>query len=608
MNRHPASTLPRRGLTATILASLSWTLWTSLVAIAAAQAPLTEYAVHPGYALEVDAEGFLLPTAIAFVPRPGDAPDAPLYFVAELHGSVKVVTVDRSVHTFAQVPAARGQKADLEGSSQSGLAGLCLDAERGYVFATYTEADAGGVLRNRIVRFTSTPGTLGLRATATDAIDAALLPFQSAPAHQIGTCAVKDGQLFVGVGDGGNFTASADVGTLLGKVLCMDENGLPCPSNPFFDATLAPAAGPYPPEAYVYAYGFRNPFGLVWVGDRLYAAENGIDLDRFLTVREGEDHQWRGTDQSLTVRADLVFVPVISPVQTTYLPTDSAFLDPDWDDMFVSAVFGGKRSNAGVIGYQDRDDEHPPTLPRYLLEHVGEPGTQHFSALALGPDGVYTAPMVPGATGSSPVLRIRHDPEAAHAVQVVPRESLESMTEMGILATHGCVSCHAIEGKGGGGGIGPSLDQFGLRWRLTQRLNSQAYEQQVALVDAIDEEPFRSWRVARQQVLQARGAERTWVWLRYYLQEPRFDRADTLMPNLGLQEEEAIALRAQLYRTVGLKAPGERGGGLWERGVAFLRANLRAVVAGAVTGAGLAAIVALSLALLLYRARRAPRA
>ncbi|MFO7544629.1 MAG: hypothetical protein R6W77_03950 [Trueperaceae bacterium] len=48
---------------------------------------------------------------------------------------------------------------------------------------------------------------------------------------------------------------------------------------------------------------------------------------------------------------------------------------------------------------------------------------------------------------------------------------------------------------------------------MTQRLNSKAYERQVALVDAIDEEPFRSWRAAQKEALRARGAEACAPWL-----------------------------------------------------------------------------------------------
>ncbi len=570
----------------------------SFGAIALGQAGLEQFAVQPGYALEIDVGGFALPTAIAFVPEPGDAPADPLYFVAELQGAIKVVTSDRTVHAFAQVPAARGQTTPLLGTSQSGLAGLCLDADNGYVFVTYTEADQGGVLRNRIARFASTPGTFDLAASETRSLDAMLAPFQAAPAHQIGTCVVHDERLYVGVGDGGNFAEAVHTDALLGKVLCLDENGAPCPDNPFLEGAVPAADGTFPPEAYVYGYGFRNPFGLVWVDGQLFAAENGIDLDRFLPVRKGEDHLWRGTDQSLTVRAELVFVPTISPVQTTYLPSDAAFVDATWRDRFVSAVFGGKGTSTGVVGYGGATDR-APDVPRYLLEYVGEPGTQHFSAVALGPDGVYTVGMLPGEDGTSSVLRLRYDPSAAHATMVTPRASLETMQGLGVLATQGCVSCHAVEGKGGG--IGPSLDSFGVNWRLTQRLNAPEYTEQVARVDALDEEPFASWRAARQEVLQAHGTERTWTWLKYYLQEPRFDRPENQMPNLGLDQAEAEELRAQLFRVLRIPVPGARGSGLVERGLAFVRSNARAVGAGAIVGAGAMLVLAALVALLARR-------
>src|SRR5690606_18362387 len=148
--------------------------------------------------------GFELPSAIAFVPQPGTGPDSPLYFVAELQGSIKVVTRDRSVYDFGEVPTWGQQGHDLEGASQQGLAGLCLDADSGHVFATYTEPDEGGVLRNRIVRFDSEPTVFSLSASAATALAPVLASAQSAPAHQIGGCVVHDGELYVGVGDGGN--------------------------------------------------------------------------------------------------------------------------------------------------------------------------------------------------------------------------------------------------------------------------------------------------------------------------------------------------------------------------------------------------------------------
>ena len=60
-----------------------------------------EWEVEDGFRLDTDTSGYDLPVAVAFVPSPGDAQDAPLYFVLELRGKLKVVTRDRKVREFA---------------------------------------------------------------------------------------------------------------------------------------------------------------------------------------------------------------------------------------------------------------------------------------------------------------------------------------------------------------------------------------------------------------------------------------------------------------------------------------------------------------------------
>lgn len=568
-------------------------------------ANLGHFAVRPGYALSVDSHGFSLPTSIAFVPTPGEAPGDPLYFVAELRGAIKVVTRGRQVHRFAEVPADRGQNTELYGDSQGGLAGLCLDPQNGYVFATYTGLDDGGVLRNRIVRFTTRPGSFGLTATETRRLDGMLAPFQAAPAHQIGNCVIVSGRLFVGVGDGGNPTNARNPAILTGKVLCMTLDGDPCPDNPALRDSSAAAAADgdaIPPEAFVYAHGLRNPFGLAHVRGELHAVDNGVSIDRFLRIERGQDHLWRGTDQSLAARADLVFTPAIGPVQLAHLPAEAGVVDSALRNGFVTAAFGSAETSAGLVAFGALQDG-APSLPEYLLEHTGENGAQRFAAVALGPDGIYTAPMVPGPDGYSPVLRLRHEPTNAHVATVQPRAGLQSMSGLGALSEHGCTSCHAVEGIGGG--IGPTLDYFGLEWRLTKRLNSAEYLAQVARVDSLQTEPFARWREARQDVLAAEGTERTWRWLGYFLQEPRFDNPQAQMPNLGITAAQADQLRAELTRITGFSP---KDAPLWMRYLDSVRRNLKPLLAGAAAGAGTVLMGGLALFLLLRWRRRKARA
>lgn len=163
-----------------------------------------DYALFPELTLAIDSTGYHLPTAIAFVPAPAPAPAAPLYFVAELRGAVKVVSNDRAVRPFADVDALRPEQELPAIRGQGGLAGLCLDEANGYVFATFAGADPTGVLRNSIVRFKTTPRSFAVAPSETAAIARFLAADPSAISHQIGGCQVDGDALYVAVGDGQN--------------------------------------------------------------------------------------------------------------------------------------------------------------------------------------------------------------------------------------------------------------------------------------------------------------------------------------------------------------------------------------------------------------------
>ena len=57
----------------------------------------------------------------------------------------------------------------------------------------------------------------------------------------------------------------------------MTFDGLPPNDNPF-----ATDSDPKRIRGYVWALGFRNPFSLCAVKGGLFAAENGLDIDRFI--------------------------------------------------------------------------------------------------------------------------------------------------------------------------------------------------------------------------------------------------------------------------------------------------------------------------------------
>jgi glucose/arabinose dehydrogenase len=210
-----------------------------------------DWALQSGFTVEVDSQGFQLPTSIAFVPNPGDKPDDPLYFVTELFGAVRVVTNDRTVHTFAE------GFFDATESPETGLGAVCLDPANGYVFVTFSRPDEEGILRNDIVRFQSQPGTFSIAPGSHISFAEIFASFRAGGDHQIGNCVVNGEPLYVSVGDGYQTTQSQQVDLVLGKVLRMTLDGGPVSDNSYFQEDDS-----FSPNNYVWAMGFRNPFGL----------------------------------------------------------------------------------------------------------------------------------------------------------------------------------------------------------------------------------------------------------------------------------------------------------------------------------------------------------
>src|SRR5690606_9117431 len=334
--------------------------------------------------------------------------------------------------------------------------------------------------------------------------------------------------------------------------------------------------------------GFRNPFALAHDGERLVVAENGVDIDRFLPVDRGVDHLWAGSDDGLAAHAELVFPESFSPVQLVYVPAGAGFMEPGWQGHYVAAGFGSAAVPAGVAVFGGAAAPGvAATVPRYLVQHLGELGEQHFAGVAIGPDGLYVTPMLPVGDLGGGVLRVRYDPTRAHppawplrAVGSVSRPvryhpprahpltaktspRLSQRVRVPVLSELGGTGCHEVAGAGGG--IGPVLDQFGFNYRITEHLNSRPYEDRLRAMMADPNDPFAHLNQARAEVLSASGRRRTHAWLYHMLLEPRFDDPTRQMPNLGLTEEQARAARDELFRVLRVNVgAGSALRGAWE--------------------------------------------
>lgn len=503
-----------------------------------------DWSLEKDFDISIDTEGYHFPTSIAFVPEPGKGAKDPLYFVVELRGRVKVVTNDRSVYTFAEGFTNYKPNRELpEASGEAGAAGICLDPVHGYVFVTFTYEDGSRVLRNNIARFETEPGRFSLKPVAMTEFKDIFQGSASSVSHQIGPCQVDGDTLYVSVGDGYSVTAaekgpenmSRSIDSVLGKVLRMTLDGKPVKSNPFYMDD-----DPGKARNYVFARGFRNPFGLKVVDSRVFAADNGPSVDRFTEVRKGEDYLWDGTNWSIGANADQVFSPATGVTQLEFVPEDSVIFPEEYRGMFYLTMCGFpnpklvREADRGIVRFTyGFGNEAILSRPRYLLKYRAAERPQMVVGLALGPDGLYFLPLYPDPEGKSYVLKIRY-------VKNIPNPySLEKVANVsGFIRERGCLNCHTIDGYGLGR-EGPPLDKAALVARVEERISSPEYADIVNELDKIDMEPYRSFREARREVMEKQGLEKVRAWIKYRIMEPRFDNPNARMPNMGVTEANA---------------------------------------------------------------------
>jgi len=496
-----------------------------------------DWGVDDDFTIEVDSTGYSLPSAIVFVPNPGSDPGDPLYFVTELRGKVKVVTNDRTVHVFAEDFFDLTPKEELpSGYGQTGLAGVCLDPANGYVFVTFTYQDEAGVLRNNMARFQSTPGSFSLQPESFTVFTDVFSAHESGLAHQIGPCQVMGNTVLVSIGEAWRPLLARDIDAMYGKLIRMTLDGKPVVDNPFYvDDDIKKVRN------YVWAYGLRNTFSLKALGERVFVAENGLNVDRFMEVEEGMDYLWEGNDHSVATNAAYVFSPSLGPVQMDYLGDDGADGFPAGyrEQFFVglSAFEPHRGKNSGVlrIPYSLQQDR-VTAVPDFFVQYRGDE-YQMVAGVAVGPDGLYFSPLLPVANHPDAVLKVRYEPGVTSSARGELIKALPLMIEKG------CVGCHIINDNWGfGGSEGPALNASTLGAILLERLHSEAYVASVHDIHDLQQSPLPEYRAAREEVLAAEGMDRVRIWMKHRIMEPRFDNVYSQMPNQRLTEAEALAI------------------------------------------------------------------
>ena len=270
-----------------------------------AQAPPTG-TLNAGYA-----------TALAF------APDGRLFF-AERAGTVRVFQ-DGAVKEFAKVPTVTSEQGG--GYSERGLLGLAVSpafATDHFVYAFVSNPDRQ---HQDIVRWTDCAGTGGAFTTLVR------LPAGNDCCHKGGRLKFgTDGKLYASLGEEHEAPAAQNTKDPRGKVLRYNADGTVPADNPFG------AGNP------VWAYGFRNPFGLaISATGQVAVTSNGPTGDAgspptgfdivFDNVKAGSGHQWPhcyGYSHPVPGQTNCgagQVEPAWSSEASTVVPTGAAFVD-----------------------------------------------------------------------------------------------------------------------------------------------------------------------------------------------------------------------------------------------------------------------------------------
>lgn len=509
--------------------------------------------IEKGMSLSIDTRGFNFPTGIAFVKNPGSGPKAPLYFVAEYHNRVKVVSNDRTVSIFAEnfyrsLPRQKKNAASLSDKitdqleanepdhlyAAGGITGICLDSANGYVFVAFAYGDGNGVLRSNLIRFQCAPRTFSLKPTGAKTFAEIFESEPTAFSHNIGNIQILDEQLFVGIGDGLQAAAAGDTGSMHGKVFRMSLEGGPLRDNPFYVSDDRKIAANY-----VWASGLRNPFSLKIVGDDLFVVDNGMSLDRFLKIARAENYLWNGRDWDIGAKAQLTFHPAIGPTQLDYCTDADINLPAEYNGKFVVGSATGSGAGIVLIDYNPKNGS-VKSAPRHIVQSTSS-RPQRVVGLALGPDGMYFASADPGLDGTSSILKLAKSKNEndLHHYLLGDRKDSEYL-----LQKYACLSCHSLNPNVSR--VGPSLDRESLVERVEARVDPLRYQLIVAEIDKLKAEPHISYSGARQEVLRALGKDRVSLWIKYHIMEPRFDQVASSMPNLRISEAEATILAERL--------------------------------------------------------------
>ncbi len=220
------------------------------------------------------------------------APDGRV-FVAEKNGTIRIIKNGVLLASpFAVI-------SNVDNWNERGLLKVLLDpnfSTNNYLYAYYTFKASGSTeSNNRVSRFTAN-GDVVVAASEVVLID--IDPLGPVGYHNGGGLGIKNGQLYISIGENAVTSNSQSLTTLKGKVLRINTDGSIPTDNPFYTSATGKNRA-------IWALGFRNPFrlsiqpgtGKVFVND--VGASNAEEINE---IAAGKNYGWPGIEGMRTTQ------------------------------------------------------------------------------------------------------------------------------------------------------------------------------------------------------------------------------------------------------------------------------------------------------------------